>query len=56
MKYFLDKGFIRSNILPWDCPVLFVRKKDGSLRIYIEYQKLNKVIIKNKYFILRIND
>ena len=45
----LNKGFIRPNVSPWGAPVLFVKKKDGSLRLCIDYRKLNKVTIKNKY-------
>ncbi|WMV41642.1 hypothetical protein MTR67_035027 [Solanum verrucosum] len=55
-KDFLDKVFIRPSILPWGAPVLFVRKKDGSLRIYIDYRQLSKVTIKNKYPIPRIDN
>ena len=52
----LDKGFIRPSISPWGAPVLFVRKKDGSLRMCIDYRALNKVTIKNKYPLPRIDD
>jgi len=45
----LDKGFIHPSSSPWDAPVLFVRKKDESLRMCIDYRALNKVTIKNKY-------
>ncbi|XP_017981007.1 PREDICTED: uncharacterized protein LOC108663032 [Theobroma cacao] len=40
----LDKGFIRPSVSPWEAPVLFVKKKDGSLRLCIDYRQLNKVI------------
>ena len=47
LKYLLDKGFIRPSKSPWGAPVLFVRKKDGSLRMCIDYRQLIKVTIKN---------
>ncbi|WMV50937.1 hypothetical protein MTR67_044322 [Solanum verrucosum] len=56
LKDFLDKGFIRPSISPWGAPVLFVKKKNGSLRMCIDYRQLNKVTIKNKYPIPRIDD
>ena len=49
LKDLLDKGFIRPSIYPWGAPVLFVKKKNGSLRMYIDYRQLNKVTTKNKY-------
>jgi hypothetical protein len=45
----LDKGFIRPSSLPWGCPVLFIKKKDQSLRLCVDYQPLNVITIKNKY-------
>ncbi|XP_070028578.1 uncharacterized protein [Nicotiana sylvestris] len=56
LKDLLDKGFIRPNVSPWGALVLFVRKKDGSLRMCIDYRQLNKVTIKNKYPLPRIDD
>ena len=52
----LDKGFIRPSTSPWGAPVLFVKKKDGSLRLCIDYRQLNKVTTKNKYPLPRIDD
>ena len=56
LKDLLDKGFIRTSISPLGAPVFFVKKKDGSLRMCIDYRQLNKVTIKNKYSIPRIDD
>src|SRR5262249_24839305 len=52
----LDKGFIRPSSSPWGAPVLFVKKKDGSLRLCIDYRQLNRVTVKNKYPLPRIDD
>ncbi|GJV67538.1 putative reverse transcriptase domain-containing protein [Tanacetum coccineum] len=51
-----DKGFIRPSHSPWGAPVLFVKKKDGSLRMCINYRELNKLTIKNRYPLPRIDD
>ena len=51
-----DKGFIRPSTSPWGAPVLFVKKKDKTLRLRIEYQQLNRVMIKNRYPLPRIDD
>ncbi|GKC24282.1 putative reverse transcriptase domain-containing protein [Tanacetum coccineum] len=51
-----DKGFIRPSHSPWGPPVLFVKKKDGSLRMCIDYRELNKLTIKNRYPLQRIDD
>ena len=52
----LDKGFIRPSYSPWGAPVLFVKKKDGSFRMCIDYRELNKLTIKNRYPLPRIDD
>jgi hypothetical protein len=51
----LDKGFIRPSASPWGCPALFVKKKDNSLRLCVDYRPLNAVTIKNKYPLPRID-
>ncbi|XP_077222057.1 uncharacterized protein LOC143855887 [Tasmannia lanceolata] len=56
LQELLDKGFIRPSVSPWGAPVLFVKKKDGSMRLCIDYRELNNVTIKNKYPLPRIDD
>ncbi|KAL0552128.1 hypothetical protein IC582_011225 [Cucumis melo] len=56
LQEFLDKGFIRPSVSPWGAPVLFVKKKDGSMRLCIDYRELNKVTVKNRYPLPRIDD
>ncbi|KAA0047446.1 pol protein [Cucumis melo var. makuwa] len=56
LQELLDKGFIRSSVSPWGAPVLFVKKKDGSMRLCIDFRELNKVTVKNKYPLPRIDD
>ncbi|GKF66955.1 hypothetical protein Tco_0193472, partial [Tanacetum coccineum] len=51
-----DKGFIRPSSSPWGAPVLFVKKKDRSFRMCIDYRELNKLTMKNRYPLLRIDD
>ncbi|GJR42167.1 putative reverse transcriptase domain-containing protein [Tanacetum coccineum] len=51
-----DKGFIRPSSSPWGAPVLFVKKKDGSFRMCIDYRELNKLTVKNRYPLPRIDD
>jgi hypothetical protein len=55
LQELLDKGYIRSSSSPWGCPALFVKKKDGSLRMCVDYQPLIAVTIKNKYPLPRID-
>nr|GEY78555.1 putative reverse transcriptase domain-containing protein [Tanacetum cinerariifolium] len=56
LQELLEKGFIHPSSSPWGAPVLFVKKKDGSLRICIDYRELNKLTVKNRYPLPRIDD
>nr|GFB97223.1 putative reverse transcriptase domain-containing protein [Tanacetum cinerariifolium] len=56
LKELSEKGFIQPSSSPWGAPVLFVKKKDGSFCMCIDYRELNKLIIKNKYPLPRIDD
>ena len=47
LKELSDKGYIRPSASPWGSPILFVKKKDGSMRMYIDYQNFNAMIVKN---------
>ena len=52
----LEKGFIRPSVSPWGAPVLFVKKKDGTLWLCIDYRQLKKLTVKNKYSLPIIDD
>ena len=52
----MEHGFIRPSKSPYGAPVLFVKKKDGSLRMCIDYRALNKITVKNKYPLPRIDE
>ncbi|GJX65687.1 hypothetical protein Tco_0300030 [Tanacetum coccineum] len=56
LKELSDKGFIRPSSSPRGAPVLFVKKKDGSFRMCIDYRELNKLTVKNRYPLPRIDD
>jgi hypothetical protein len=56
LQELMDKGFIRCSASPWGSPVLFVKKKDGLMRMCVDYRSLNAVTIKNKYPLPRIDD
>ena len=56
LQELLDKGFVRPSVSPWGALVLFVKKKDGTLRMCINYWQINKVTVKNKYPLPRIED
>ena len=52
----MKKGYIRPSVSPWGAPILFVKKKDGTLRLCIEFRKLKKYTINKKYPLPRIDD
>ena len=52
----LDKLFIQPSVSPWGAPVLFVKKKDGTMRLCVDYRQVNQVTVKNKYPLSRIDD
>ena len=56
LQELLDKGFVRPSVSPWGAPVLFVKKKYGTLRMCIDYWQINKLTVKNKYPLPRIKD
>ncbi|GJV86780.1 hypothetical protein Tco_1530718 [Tanacetum coccineum] len=56
LQELLDKGFIRPSSSPWGAPVLFVKRKDSSFRMCIDYMELNKLTVKNRYPLPRIDD
>nr|GFD02972.1 RNA-directed DNA polymerase [Tanacetum cinerariifolium] len=56
LQELLERGFIRPSVSPWGAPVLFVKKNDGSMRLCINYRELNKITIRNRYPLPRIDD
>ncbi|GJW64382.1 putative reverse transcriptase domain-containing protein [Tanacetum coccineum] len=56
LKELSDKGFIRPSSSPWGAPILFFKKKDGSFRMCVDYRELNKLTVKNRYPLPRIDD
>ena len=52
----LDKGFIRPSVSPWGALVIFMKKKDGTMRMCIDHRQLNQVTIKNKHLLPRIDE
>jgi hypothetical protein len=56
LQELLDKGFVRPSVSPWGAPMLFVKKKDGSMRFCIDYREINRVTVRNKYPLPRIDN
>ncbi|GJT32078.1 reverse transcriptase domain-containing protein [Tanacetum coccineum] len=56
LQEFADRGFIQPSTSPWGAPVLFVKNKDGSFRMCIDYRELNKLTVKNRYLLPKIDD
>nr|GFC69018.1 hypothetical protein [Tanacetum cinerariifolium] len=56
LQELLERGFIFPSVSPWGAPVLFVKKKDGSMRLCIDYRELHKITIQNRYPLPRIDD
>ena len=56
MEEMVNQGFVRPSTSPWGTPILFVKKKDGSMRLCIDYRELNKLTIRNQYPLPRIDD
>ena len=56
LEELLDMGFIRPSTSPWGAPILFAKKKDGTLRLCVDYRQLNRVTVKIKYPLPRIDD
>ena len=54
LQELLDRGFVRPSVSPWGAPVLFVKKKDGSIRLCIDYRQLNKVTVKKNILCLEL--
>ena len=56
LKELIDQGMIRPSVSPWGAPVIFVKKKDGTLRLCVDYRDLNKATIRNRYPMPCIDD
>jgi len=56
LEELLEKRFVRPSVSPWGAPVFLVKKKDGTMKLCVDYRQLNKVTVKNKYHLPRIDD
>lgn len=56
LQEFIDRGFIRPSSSPWGAPILFVKKKEGTMRLCIDYRELNSFKVNNRYLSLCIDD
>ena len=56
LEELIEEGFIRPTISPWRTPAMFVKKKDGSMRLCIDYRKLNRITVKDKYPLPKVDD
>ena len=56
LQELLDEGYIHPSVSPWGAPVLFIKRKDGTMRMCMDYTQLNKLTVKNKYPLPRIDD
>jgi hypothetical protein len=56
LEEFLNKGYIRPSVSPWEAPIIFSKNKDGTLRLCVDFQRLNKYTMKNKYPLSIIDD
>ncbi|GJZ44987.1 hypothetical protein Tco_0592583 [Tanacetum coccineum] len=56
LQELLERGFIRPSVSPWGASVLFVKEKDGIMRLHIDYRKLNRITVRNRYPLLQIDN
>ena len=56
LKELIDNKYIRPSVSPWGAPIIFVKKKDKTMQLCIDYRQLNKMTIKNRYLLPRIDD
>ena len=56
LQELIEKGYIRPSVSPWGAPILFIKKKDGTMQMCINYHELKRMTIKNRYPLPRIDD